>query len=96
MDIVQETIQGYTGEGLNGYAYLTSDEARTLFTVVVVAQVGGERIVETSLIVRLAEDKVVIEYDDNNKPLIEALVQAGVQRDQIILACLGEPIPQPA
>lgn len=30
----------------------------------------------------------------HNKPLVEALVQAGIPREKIVLAYAGEPVPQ--
>ena len=39
---------------------------------------------------------IIIDRDINNKPLIDALVQAGVPRTQIILAYMGEPVPESA
>ncbi|MDX2140626.1 MAG: element excision factor XisI family protein [Chloroflexota bacterium] len=38
-------------------------------------------------------DSVVIERDMNDKPLVDALVQAGVPREKIILAYAGEAMP---
>src|SRR5262245_51752736 len=92
LDTLMTTLKGYTGEMLNGYAYLATSDDHSLFTVVAVGIVKGQRIVETSLIVRLVGGKIVIEYDDNNKPLVDALVQAGISRDEIILAYAGEPV----
>jgi hypothetical protein len=93
--MVRKAIEGYAGEGLNGRAYLTVSPDNQLFTVVDIANVRGQRLVSTSLIVRLVNDRIVIEYDDNNKPLVDALVQTGIPRSQIILAYAGEPIAEP-
>jgi hypothetical protein len=90
---LKKVIEGYTGKGLNDFAYLTTNSDETLFTVVDIANVRGTQLVETSLIVRLIDSKIVIDYDDNNKPLVDALMQAGIPREQIILAYEGEPVP---
>lgn len=92
--IVQKTMEGYAGEGLGGHAYLTTNRDNTVFTVIDISEVHGKREVYTSLAVRLVGQNVVIEYDDNNKPLVDALVQAGIPRKQIILAYAGEPVPE--
>jgi hypothetical protein len=34
---------------------------------------------------------VVIDHDDNSEPLVEAMTDAGIARDRIILAYAGEP-----
>src|SRR5260221_6463140 len=94
--ILQKTIEGYTGKGLNGYAYLVHDPDRAVFTVISVGFIKGKRYVDANLIVRLVENKIIIERDQNDKVLVEALIQVGVPRDQIILPYAGEPVPEVA
>lgn len=45
------------------------------------------------VLARVVGDKVVIEEDNTDKKLIDALRQRGIPREQIILAYAGEPIP---
>src|SRR5690242_20128198 len=92
--VVQREIEAYTGRGLNGYAYLIANPEQQAFTVVSVGYIDGQRIVSADLIVRLIADSVIIERDDNDAPLVDALVQAGVPREKIILAYAGEPVPE--
>jgi hypothetical protein len=94
--VLEKTIEGYTGKGLNGYAYLINDPVRDVYTVISVGYINGQRIVDADLIVRLVDDKIIIERDMNNKILLDALLQAGVPRSQIILAYAGEPVPEVA
>ena len=47
------------------------------------------------LIVRLLEDRIIIERDVNDKPLVDALLLANVPREQIVLAYAGEPLNEP-
>jgi hypothetical protein len=49
---------------------------------------------DVSLVVRILGDQIVIERDLNNKPAVDALVQAGINRKNIILAYAGEAIPE--
>ncbi|MHB8626077.1 MAG: hypothetical protein ACYDBJ_25340 [Aggregatilineales bacterium] len=85
-------IVGFAGE--DWFAQLMTrlaDTVRTechrkVFTVVGIAKVRGERLIETGLMARSEGPTIVIEYDQNNKPLVDALVQAGVPRKQIILS----------
>ncbi|MCI0711415.1 MAG: XisI protein [Chloroflexi bacterium] len=91
--ILLEEMQGYAGEGLNAYSYLTENEAEQLYTVVDIATVKDKRLVSTVLIARLVDNRVVIELDYNNKELVDALKARGVPEDQIILAYRGEPVP---
>jgi vancomycin permeability regulator SanA len=53
-------------------------------------------VVDTGLIVRTIGDIIVIDRDNNSKPLFDALLQAGVPREQIVLAYAGESIPHAA
>ncbi|NJR12537.1 XisI protein [bacterium] len=87
-------MEGYTGEGLNGFAYLQTDGFDRSFTVVTIAEFDGERFVEADLIIRIVGDQVIIERDQNDKQLVDALEQLGVPRSQIILAYAGEPVPE--
>jgi len=99
MDTLTETVHkvmlGYAGEALNGYSYLTSSADQNVFTVVSVGKVRDERVVNTALLVRLINDHIIIERDINSKPLVDALMQAGIPREQIILAYAGEIVPEP-
>jgi hypothetical protein len=89
-----EVLQGYTGEALNGYSYLTSDEGQSVYSVVSVGQVQGKRFADAGLIVRLVNGQIIIEHDVNDKPLVDALLQAGAPRQKIILAYAGEKVEE--
>jgi hypothetical protein len=91
---LREVMLGYTGVGFNGISYLTTNETEDVFAVVSVARFRGEHIANSSLIVRLIGDKIVIEQDMNNKMLVDALLQAGVPSEQIVLAYAGETLPE--
>lgn len=96
IDILRQTLQGYAGKGLNGMAYLTENRDATVFSVIDVAWMPENRFVDAGMIVRIVQDKIVIERDLNDKVLVDALLQAGIARDQIILAYAGEPVPDAA
>ncbi len=88
--MLRDELLGYAREALNGYSYLTSSADGQFFAVVSIGQVRGQRIVEADLVVRVAGDRVIVERDINDKPLVDALVAAGVPREQIVLAYAGE------
>ena len=96
IDTLREALDSYTGEALNGYSYLTENKNGTVFTVVSVGYLPDKRIVDAGLIVRLVRSLIIIERDVNDKPLVDALLQAGVSRQQIVLAYAGEPVEKPA
>lgn len=88
--IVKREVAGYAGKVLNGVSFFLTNEADDVFVVVDIAQFRGHHIAESGLIVRLVGDQVVIEQDTNSKPLVDALLQAGVPREKIVLAYAGE------
>jgi hypothetical protein len=91
---VQREVKAYTGKGLNGHSYLVANPDQLAFTVVTDGYIDGERFANADLIVRIIGDRVVIERDDNDPPLVEALLHSGISRSQIVLAYAGEPAPE--
>ena len=88
--ILLEELDGYTGEGLNDYAYLTANEVEQIYTIVDIASVRGKRLVGTVLVARLVNDQIVIELDRHDKMLVDALKARSVPEAQIILAYRGD------
>ena len=91
--ILIKELKGYTGAGLNDVAYLTSNEAEGIYTIVDIATVRDKRLVSTVLVAHLVGDRVVIELDRHDKSLVDALKARGVPEAQIILAYLGDAVP---
>ncbi len=94
--IVRDVMSGYAVEGENGYSYLTQNMDGDVFTVVYIGKYEGETSVDTGLLVRIMSNRVVILHDQNDKQLVDALMQAGVPRDQIVLAYAGESVEETA
>jgi hypothetical protein len=92
-EILLTCLNDYLGQGLNGFSELTQNLDQTLFIVRATGIRKGNRFSFDSLIVRIIDEKIIIEEDRNSDPLYEALVQAGIPREQIILAYAGETIP---
>lgn len=92
-ETLRTTMQGYAGRGLNGISWLTIDENNLIYAIVSISQQPNGRYVDVGLLVRLTSQHIIIEYDMNNKPLVDALLQAGIARQQIILAYQGEVAP---
>jgi hypothetical protein len=91
-DILIETMKGYAGQGLNGISYLTLNDAQNVFAIVSVSTWKGEHFADSSLIVRLQRDWILIERDMNSDILMEALVEAGIPRKKIICVYAGETL----
>lgn len=94
IEILRNVLEDYTGEALNGYSYLTESKDGTAFTVISVGYLPDRRIVDAGLIVRLVGDRIIIERDVNDKPLVDALMQASIARKKIVLAYAGEPVEE--
>lgn len=92
--VLETTLEGYTGEGWNARAYLSHDVLRNIYTVLSVGLIDGRRVTDANLIVRLVGKMIIIERDMNSDILIDALTQAGVPRSQIIAAYAGEALPE--
>lgn len=94
---VKETLisvlESYTGEGLNGSSILTQNVDGTLFTIVATGYSKERRFVFAAVIVRIIGGIIVIDEDRNSDPVYEELLDAGIPREQIILAYAGEAVP---
>lgn len=54
------------------------------------------RIAWAVVLARVVGDYVVIDQDTTDKPLVDALmINGGIPRERIILACAGETLPEP-
>ena len=80
-EMLTEEMKLYAVDAVNGITLLTQSTDKSVFA-------------DASLIARIVDDCIIIEHDQNDKPLVDALVQAGIPRAQIILAYAGEPIPE--
>ena len=76
--ILLEELEGYTGEALNEFAYLTTNGTEQIYTIVDIATVRDKRLVGTVLVARLANDQVVIELDRCDNFLADALKARGI------------------
>lgn len=96
MDALSETLQsvmnGYAGQDLNGHSYLTRSVDGQVFTIVSIGVLRERHFAATSLVARVVNDRIVIDHDVNDKPLGDALVSAGIPRQQIVLAYAGESL----
>ncbi|MCC7451231.1 MAG: XisI protein [Anaerolineae bacterium] len=98
MDTLQQILirelEKYTGKAFNGYSVLDINRDQSHFVVTSIGSVRGQRVVNTALIVELVGNTIVIDRDIHDKQLVDALVQAGISRQQIVLAYAGEAAPE--
>lgn len=94
-DIVQREVMDYHGPGLKSKTYYFEDANDHAYTVIVIPEYRYPRKSKSTVVVmaRVLGDKVVIDEDITDRPLYEALMEAGIPREQIILAYAGEKLP---
>jgi hypothetical protein len=94
--ILAKEVAAYAGEMLNGLSFFTASPDNHLFAVIDISIQAGKRYADAGLIARIDGTNVIIEHDMNDEPLVDALVQAGVPREQIVLGYIGEPFNEAA
>ena len=87
--VVRRVVKDYVWDQDDSKAYLLEDTAHHVLAVLVVPKDKPQQSL-TILTTRIEGDKVIIETDLTDKPLFQALEQAGVPREQIICAYAGE------
>src|SRR5258706_8536726 len=93
-EILIRELEKYAGKAFNGYSYLDSNSNQTHFVITSVGHIRDRRVVNTAIIVQLVNNTIIIDRDIFDKPLVDALLQLGIPRSQIILACAGESVPE--
>lgn len=94
--IVSREVDKYAGFSPHAKAYAVLDDQRKVYTIV---GIENEPVDERSWVMMLARvvgNLVIIDEDTvMDKKLVYALLQAGIPREQIVLAYEGEPTPVP-
>lgn len=93
--IVREEVEKYYagGRGANAILFPVLDDVRQTYAVIAVDYPVREDIALVVVLARVVGDKVVIQEDTTDRKLVDALLQRGIPREQIVLAYEGEPIP---
>jgi hypothetical protein len=95
--ILREEVAKYAGngQGANLRLFAILDDEHLVYAVNAVdyPDRDEDEFAGVMILARIYEDKIVIEEDATDRPLLDALTQRGINREQIILAYDGEPIP---
>jgi hypothetical protein len=90
--VLQREVADYALGSPNSTAYYVENSQQQVYAVLVVPQESSQK--STIMIMaRVVDDKVIIETDKTDHPLYEALIQAGIPQQQIVLAYAGETQP---
>lgn len=86
--ISREEVEKYEagGRGVNILLFALLDDDRNVYAVNAVDYPSRKEIAGVVVLARLAGDKIVVEEDMTDKKLVDALLQRGVKREQIVLA----------
>lgn len=85
VDVVKEVVFSYASGGLNLRTYPLSNEDLQIYAVNVIDWPERHHPAAVVVLARIEGDQVIIEEDLTDRPLVEALVSAGVPREQITL-----------
>ena len=83
--IVKEVVFSYASGGLNLRTFALSNEEQGVYGVNVIDWPEHRRSAGVVVLARVEGDHVIIEEDLTDRPLVDALVAAGISREQIIL-----------
>lgn len=97
--IVSEEVAKYAGLrgfGANIYLFKVLDDERCTYAVISVDFQPRKDDAGIVIFARVVEDTIIVEHDATDRPLLDALIQRGVPRSQIVLAYRNEPTPATA
>ena len=89
---VREQVAGYVVPSPNATMYFMEDNERHGYAAVSVPREHKNK-ARVVVMARVEANKVIIETDITDKPLHQALQQAGIKQQQIVLAYMGETEP---
>lgn len=94
-EIVKEVVFWYAGSSPHTKTFRLENETEHVYAVTILDTQNRQLDASVVVIARVQGDLVIIEEDLTDRPLVDRLVAAGVPRDKIIMAYMGEPVPEP-
>src|SRR5579859_3782531 len=88
-EIVQREVADYVMESPNATAYYVERPQQSLYAVISVPTHNPQK-ATVMVMARISHDRVIIDSDKTDRPLYEALIEAGIPRERIVLAYAGE------
>jgi hypothetical protein len=86
---VRHEVAEYVRPSPNATAYFVENADQHVFAVLSIPTKDPQK-ASVMIIARIVDNLVLIESDKTNKPLYEALLQAGIPREYIVLVYAGE------
>lgn len=97
-DVLKEEVAWYTGSGYGAGLRLFTllDDNNQVYAVNAIHLPRERHTSGIVVLARIVDDKIVIEEDRTDRPLVKHLMERGIPREKIILAFAGETVPEPA
>jgi hypothetical protein len=94
--ILKTEVKKYagSGRGANLRLFAMLDDDSQIYAVNAVDYPTHKDTAGVVVLARIAHHKIVIEEDTTDKKLVDALLQQGLKREDIVLAYEGEAIPE--
>lgn len=93
--VLDEVMANYNeAEVYGGSGYYSYDSMRHIYSVLTVPDIPRPFPARVIVMARLIDNYVVIDEDTTDRPLVTALVNAGISREEIVLLYAGEPLPE--
>jgi hypothetical protein len=90
--IVRDAVFWYAGGGIDIRLYPLANDEIGVYSVTMVDYPERKRPARVVVQARVEGDRVIIEEDTTDRPLVDRLVAEGIARTKIVLAYLGEPV----
>jgi hypothetical protein len=90
--VVRHEVEDYVSPSPNATMYFMEEDVHQLYAAISIPHHHQQQ-VRIVVMAQVVGERVIIHEDITDRPLYEALVQAGVSRDAIILAYEGEEVP---
>lgn len=98
MDSLNETLKeivfSYAWKGIDFKTFQAENDENDAFSVMVVDYPVHQQDASIVVMAHIEGDFVIVDADNTDRPLVDKLVEAGIPREKIILAYVGEAIPE--
>jgi hypothetical protein len=91
---LREEVHRYGKHGLNVRFFPLLDDLHQNYAITALPLPDREQGPEIVMMARLEGEYIIIEADNTDRPLYEALMARGIPRERIILAYVGESLPE--
>jgi hypothetical protein len=92
-NIVKQVVFSYAGGSDVVRTFKLSNDEQQVYAVNIIDVPVRHYPTGIMVMAHIEGDIVIIDEDLTDRPLVEALVRAGIPREKIVLAYAGEPLP---